>query len=150
MEEYPGNNINYSSAQAENEAAIRELLKVFDGDSSSFEGARFVVARDGDKIVGCARVKVVGEGCMEFSSLGVLPEYREKGIGSQLVKRVLACEKHHPLFLLTSSDKESFYSKFGAVIADPEKLPPLFKREYQRIIELPFAKKIEVIVMAFN
>jgi len=84
---------------------------------------------------------------LELASLGVLPDYQNKGTGSRLMKEMLLKEKRRPVFLLTSSDKEKYYKKFGADIMDPKALPPELKVEYDRIINLPFSKNMEVIAM---
>ena len=141
-------NISYATAGAGDEGVIRDLLKVFRGDESNFDISKFVIAKDGEKIIGCIRIKVIGDDCLELSSLGVLSEYRGQGIGSRLAEEVLAREKRRPVFLLTSDDKETFYKNFGFAIVAPESLPQLFKKEYDRVVSLPFAKNIKVIAMS--
>lgn len=140
-------NIEYLKARPEDEQAIRNILKILDGDSSNIDLGRFIVARDGEKVIGCIRIKAMIGGTLELSSLAVLHKYQNKGIGSELVKNLLLIEKERPIFLLTSSDKEIFYKKFGFYLTEPDLLPIEFKNEYMRIIGLPFAKNIKVIAM---
>jgi N-acetylglutamate synthase-like GNAT family acetyltransferase len=142
--------INYVKPEAKDEIIIKDLLNLLGGDRSRFDIDKFVIAKDNEKIVGCIRVKNISNNCLELSSLVVLPEYRNNGIGSCLAREILKHEKHRPLFLLTSSDKELLYNRFGAEIVDPEELPPAFKKEYLRVANLPFAKDIKVIAMVFK
>jgi N-acetylglutamate synthase-like GNAT family acetyltransferase len=142
--------ISYSEARKTDEDEIRNMLRSLGGDESNFELSRFVVAKSGKRLIGCGRIKVVSKDCLELASLGVLSECQKRGIGSHLVRELLAKEKYRPILLLTSSDKENFYKKLGAVIIAPESLPQAFKEEYRRIIALPFAEKIRVIAMRFE
>lgn len=143
-------NIKYVKASLDDEEQIKSILKNLKGDRDNFNLKRFVVAKYGELVVGCIRVKVFDGGILELSSLAVLPEYQNKGIGSKLVKNFLQFEQSRPIFLLTSLDKESFYKKFGFIIKESQKLPEIFKKEYDRIISLPFANNIKVIAMALE
>lgn len=75
---------------------------------------------DDTKIIGM--VRVVGDNglCFYIQDLIILPEYQHKGIGSQLIQKVLAYIKSHAshssvIALLSSYGKEAFYEKFGFV-----------------------------------
>ncbi|MFZ2310231.1 MAG: GNAT family N-acetyltransferase [Patescibacteria group bacterium] len=143
-------NIIYTLAAPKDELVIFDLLKNLEGDRSNFDLTRFCVAKDGNKLVGCIRTKDFGNNCLELASLAVDEEYRHQGIGSSLVKELLIKEQGHPIFLLTSADKEVFYKKFGFNIISPLDLPVEFKKEYDRIINLPFAKNLQVIAMTIS
>ena len=52
-----------------------------------------------------------------------------------------------PIFILTELNKKNFYKKFGFNIVEPSNLPDEFKKEYERIVSLPFAKNLQVIAM---
>jgi N-acetylglutamate synthase-like GNAT family acetyltransferase len=141
-------NIIYTLATTEDELAIFDLLKKLEGDRSNFDLTRFCVARDGNKLVGCVRTKDFGNNCLELASLAVDKEYQHQGIGSRLVRELIIKEQGQQFFLLTSDDKEMFYKKFNFNIISPSELPLEFKKEYNRIINLPFAKNLQVIAMA--
>lgn len=141
-------NIIYSQATSDDELAIFDLLKELEGDRSKFDISRFYVAKDGDSLIGCIRTKMFEGGCLELASLAVSKKYQSQGIGSRLMEELLFKEATRPIFLLTELNKENFYKKFDFNIIDPLGLPAEFKKEYDRIINLPFAKNLKVIAMA--
>lgn len=49
----------------------------------------FLVAKDGNRIVGCAGLKKLEDGICEMKRLYVLDEYKGQGIGKRLVSRIL-------------------------------------------------------------
>lgn len=140
-------NIIYSQASLEDEPAIFDLLKTLEGDRSKFDITRFYVAKIDNNLVGCVRTRMFAGGCLELASLAVNKNYQGKGIGSRLVEQLLLKELERPIFILTELNKESFYSKFNFNIIEPSELPDEFKKEYDRIINLPFAKNLKVIAM---
>jgi len=140
---------NYCEAQENDINEIMKLLKLLNGDRSDFDINKFIVAKDGDKIIGCIRFKGATDEYLELSSLAVLPEYQNNGVGRQLIERILLKEKKLPIYFLTSSDKEDFYKKFGAKIIEIEALPVSLKEEYFKINKLPFTKNLKVIAMGF-
>jgi N-acetylglutamate synthase-like GNAT family acetyltransferase len=142
--------LEYFKATAADELQIRNILKKLNGDRSNFDISRFVVAKQGNELIGCVRIKVFEDGTLELSSLAVLPEHQGQGVGSQLVKKLLLNEVARPIFLLTSLDKESFYKKFSFNIIAPDKLSEEFKNSYLNIINLPFAKSLQVIAMVLK
>ena len=140
-------NIIYSQASREDEPAIFDLLNELEGDRAEFDIARFYVAKADNNLVGCVRTKMFSGGCLELASLAVNKNYQGRGIGSRLVEKLLSNELARPIFLLTELSKEGFYNKFNFNLIEPIELPNEFKKEYYRIINLPFAKNLKVIVM---
>lgn len=140
-------NISYSQANPEDEPAIFDLLKELEGDRSGFDITRFYVAKIDENLVGCVRTKMFAGGCLELASLAVNKNYQGKGIGSRLVEELLLKEAARPIFILTELNKESFYNKFNFNNVDSSELSDEFKKEYDRIINMPFAKNLKVIAM---
>jgi argininosuccinate lyase/amino-acid N-acetyltransferase len=126
---------------------IFNLLKELGGDRSEFDVTKFYVAKDDNNLVGCIRAKVFDNGCLELSSLAVDKKYQKRGIGTKLVEELLVKEITRPIFILTELNKKNFYKKFGFNIVEPSNLPDEFKKEYERIVSLPFAKNLQVIAM---
>lgn len=140
-------NATYEKATPKDEQEIINLLQSLNGDRANFDINKFYVAKNEEEIIGCVRIKVFDGGCLELASLAVQPNYQNQGVGSKLVTTLLQAEISRPIFLLTSLDKESFYKKFDFAVVEPLNLPDEFKKEYDKIISLPFAKGLEVIAM---
>ena len=140
----------YSQATPLDEIDIFNLLKELEGDRSGFDISRFYIAKIDNNLIGCIRTKIISDDCLELASLAVNKNYQGKGIGSKLVEELLSKETRRPIFILTELSKEIFYKKFNFNIVPPAELPSEFKKEYDRIISMPFAKNLEVIAMAVN
>ena len=78
-----------------------------------------VVARDGNRAVGMARL--IGDGIFywHIQDLIILPEYQERGIGKMLMEHLIThIKKHMPgeytnIGLMSAIGKEGFYEKCG-------------------------------------
>ena len=88
---------------------------------AGLDGSRFlIVAKDEDTTVGIARVVSDGGYIAYLADVLVLPDYQGKGIGSEMVGRLVAMVKdcmkegHQINFVLHSAiGKEGFYERFG-------------------------------------
>lgn len=142
--------IIYSQANPEDEPVIFDLLNELEGDRSKFDIARFYVAKDKNSLIGCVRTKIFNGKYLELASLAVNKNYQGRGIGSRLVRELLLREAVRPIFILTESNKEGFYKKFDFNIIESIELPDEFKKEYDRIISMPFARNLKVIAMCIK
>jgi ribosomal protein S18 acetylase RimI-like enzyme len=78
------------------------------------EGSRFVVsARDGELLVGFARAISDGVTNAYVSTVAVLPEYRGRGIGAELVRRLLEGKDTIRFVLHAAPGVQDFYRKLG-------------------------------------
>jgi len=97
-------------------AANAEDLSLFQRDAPDVARhlGDFVVARDGDRIVGCAALKVHAPWLAEILSVSVLPERQGTGVGRRLVA---ACEaRAAELGIATvclATVKASYFARFG-------------------------------------
>ncbi|MFZ5825610.1 MAG: GNAT family N-acetyltransferase [Bacillota bacterium] len=83
---------------------------------------RIVSAWDGDRLVGWARIITDGEFCLFLHEILLLPEYQRKGIGSELMRRVLEGYEHvQNTVLLADPGNESFYAPFRFEVVTPAK-----------------------------
>ncbi len=57
-------------------------------------GGGFLVAREGDEFAGCASFRALSPGACEMHDVWVPPAFRGRGIGGQLVKRLLEEARH--------------------------------------------------------
>ncbi|MCX6344976.1 MAG: GNAT family N-acetyltransferase [Armatimonadetes bacterium] len=142
--------INYQKASLKDINEITELLTKFEGDRKDISANQFILAKNGDRLIGCIRIKELDKDCLELASLVVMPEYRKQGIGSQLVKTILSKEGRRPIYLLCSAQQQGFYEQNGFELIDTGVLPTILKNEYLRIIKLPYAQNIKVIAMNYR
>ena len=89
-----------SSAADEAWALIRELdaeiaalypgLPINGIDAAAFEeaGGYFVIARDGDRAVGCGAFRPVGAGCAEIKRMFVRAGARRRGLARQILRHL--------------------------------------------------------------
>ena len=82
----------------------------------------FLVAEDERRIVGIGQVRPHGDGSRELSSLVVAQECRGTGVGSQIVRALLAREAG-PVYLFCREQLSPFYARFGFHIAESQALP---------------------------
>lgn len=71
-----------------------------------------------DNLIGCVRVisdKVVRS---IIEDLVVLPDYQNKGIGRELVRRCIECYPKSEWIVNTTNDKIEFYKKCGFAVND--------------------------------
>lgn len=85
------------------------------------DSTRIVSAWDGDRLAGWARIVSDGEFCLFLHEILLLPEYQRRGIGRELMTRVLADYEHvQNQVLLADLGNESFYAPFGLKVVRPE------------------------------
>ena len=75
-------------------------------------------AIDADKVVGIVRIVGDKSICFYIQDLIVLPEYQRKGIGTQLMDRVMTFVNQHAapvafVGLMAAPDAVAFYNRFG-------------------------------------
>ncbi len=88
-----------------------------------------VTARDGAALIGFITAITDKTLSAYIPLLEVVPEYRKKGIGAELVKRMLEKLKDYYMVDLCCDEQlEDFYNKFGM-----SKVTGMIKRNYDRI-----------------
>ncbi len=92
---------------------IKKLLSFYCLDTDKVEEnlSWFLVAFLGNKMVGCACLDK-GE-IMELRSIAVLPGYRNKGIGSQLIDAILDCASRVTDSIHLRTTSPVFFEKKG-------------------------------------
>ena len=89
-------------------AADRERL------AAAVHGSRYVVsAWDGPRLVGFARAISDGATNAYVSTVAVLPEYRRRGIGSAVVRRLIDGRDHLTFALHARPEVHPFYEACG-------------------------------------
>jgi len=99
----------------------REHLPL-DGLQQHFENA--IVARAGNRIVGCAALEVYEGGAL-LRSVAVDAEYRGSGIGTQLTHAAIqfAARRLIPALYLLTTTADRFFRKFAFEIVDRADVP---------------------------
>jgi predicted N-acetyltransferase YhbS len=91
--------------------------------TKGLENTAFIIcARNGEKAIGMARVITDYGYVVYIADVIVLPEYQGKGIGGEIMSRVMmyindniAQGQGKSIILMSAKGKEEFYEKFGFV-----------------------------------
>jgi N-acetylglutamate synthase-like GNAT family acetyltransferase len=109
------------------QAAITSIVRAAGINPLDLRWPRFIVADDLGRIVGVVQVKPHRDGSRELASLAVVPEYRGQGVGSALVRDLLATEGDS-VYLTCADRLEGYYIRFGFRRLEPTEMPPYFRR----------------------
>ena len=128
--------ITITPARAEDLEAIQQLLLANDLPTAGVEDhwKTFLVARDGDVMVGCGGAEAYQFAAL-IRSIAVKQEYRSHGIGRRLVRQLLdrlASRGLREFYLLTTTAEE-YFKKRGFKPIDRDEVHPqlLSSREFQ-------------------
>jgi amino-acid N-acetyltransferase len=118
-------------ATAADLAEIRSLLERVHLPSSDVGGPhqRFVVARSGSELVGCAALEVHGATAL-LRSLAVIPARQGLGLGTALYERIMregAAFGVEQIYLLTTT-AEPFFARAGFVRTPRDDVPEAIRR----------------------
>jgi len=84
----------------------------------------FIVAVDGDRVVGIGSLYQLGKELVEIRSLGILDEYRGRGIGSALVNRLVEeAQKKNFRQVMALTYEVKFFEKNGFSVVQKEIFP---------------------------
>lgn len=118
--------ISYRVARDEDWAAVERLLLSCD---LPVAGARahfgsFIVAVDGDAVVGCVGAEVYGRDAL-LRSLAVRADFRGGGVGDALVGRLIEALRTRGVRLvaLLTTTAEAFFARRGFALAAREDVP---------------------------
>jgi N-acetylglutamate synthase-like GNAT family acetyltransferase len=107
------------AAVAADAPAIRRMVRAAGINPLGLHWQNFVVAEDalrageqGENVAGIGQVKRHGDGSRELASIAVRPELQGTGIGSAIVRTLLARERG-PLYLICREELTGYYARFG-------------------------------------
>jgi amino-acid N-acetyltransferase len=98
-------------ATAQDEAIIKAMIHREHLDPTSLHWQNFLVAEEDGQIVSIGQIKRY-RGCEELGSLVTLPEYRGRGLATQLIGE-LESRAGRPLYLACNDKMEPYYQRFG-------------------------------------
>ena len=128
--------ITIAAARGVDLHAIRDLLTASGLPTAGLEDhwKTFVVAHDGDRIVGCGGAEAYQFAAL-IRSIAVEPTYRGKGLGRRIVRQLLDRLASRGLreFYLLTTDAEEYFRKRGFKTIDRDEVHPqlLASREFQ-------------------
>lgn len=128
--------ITIAAATSGDLETIRQILVANDLPTAGIDEhwQTFLVARDGDKIVGCGGAEAYQVAAL-IRSIAVIPEYRSHGVGRLIVRQLidrLASRGLREFYLLTTT-AEKYFRKRGFKRIDRDEVHPqlLASREFQ-------------------
>jgi 1-acyl-sn-glycerol-3-phosphate acyltransferase len=137
--------IKYRRAEEGDLPFILEILNSASGDVKDINHGQFLIAEDKNEIVGCIRIKDVN-GYFMLASLAVLPDYKRRGIGSTLIRKIIEENNKRPVFLFCNLKNEGFYKKLGFKIVKAENIPEALKKDYNDLAKRNFAKNTKLLI----
>ncbi|HZG67336.1 MAG TPA: GNAT family N-acetyltransferase, partial [Herpetosiphonaceae bacterium] len=99
-------------ATADDQPIIRRIIRTAQLNPLNIHWPNFLIAEDHKRVVGIGQVKPHRDGSRELASIAVIPERQKQGLGSLIIRALLARERG-PLFLLCVDTNETFYGRFG-------------------------------------
>ena len=94
------------------EKAIRLLVRGERLNPMDLDWPNFIVAAEGDAVVGAVQMRQHSDGSRELGSLVVTQGSRGRGIARRLIEALLAAE-HEPVWLITSEAFAAAFARWG-------------------------------------
>ncbi len=112
---------------AADQFAIKMIVRAAWLNPTGLDWPRFLVAEASDGLIGVGQVKPHRDGSRELASIAVVPEWQGQGVGTAIVRELLASEAG-VLHLMCVSTNAPFYERFGFRRIDRHEMPPYFRR----------------------
>ena len=135
------------AAADRDQATIRRIVRAACINPTSLQWPRFIVAEEAGEIVGVGQVKPHRDGTRELASIAVVPERQGRGIGSEIVKALIAREHGEVLHLTCRSQLQGYYERFGFHRLEPQEFPRYFARRLPVLNTFLRPFRIRIIVM---
>jgi N-acetylglutamate synthase-like GNAT family acetyltransferase len=110
------------------QATIRRLIREANLNRMSLRWPTFVIAEVDGAVVGIGQVKTHGGGTSELASIAVVPGRQGEGIGSAIIKALLAREPDGVLYLTCRNTLQSYYERFDFRAIEPGDYPGYYRR----------------------
>jgi amino-acid N-acetyltransferase len=114
-------------AVAGDQYAITAIVRAALLNPLDLDWRRFLLAQCGQDVIGVGQVKPHQDGSRELASIAVVPEWQGQGVGSAIIRGLLARETG-TLHLICAADTERYYERFGFQRIDRSEMPPSFRR----------------------
>ncbi|MBI3740340.1 MAG: GNAT family N-acetyltransferase [Chloroflexi bacterium] len=134
-------------------ATIKRVVRAARINPMDLDWRRFLIAQDADagNIIGVGQIKAHNDGSCELASIAVIPEKQKQGIGSAIVRALMAKESP-PLFLFCQAKLEMYYTRFGFRKIGVEEMTTYYKRMWRLVNAMPefIRANVHVIVMKWD
>ena len=135
------------AAADRDQATIHRIVRAAGINPTSLQWQRFIVAEERGEVVGVGQVKPHRDGTRELASIAVVPERQGRGIGSEIVKALIAREHGEVLFLTCRAQLQGYYERFGFHRLEPNEYPRYFARMLPILNTFGRLFRIRIIVM---
>jgi amino-acid N-acetyltransferase len=120
--------LNIRLAKEADQPTIRRFVREARLNPMSLNWRHFIMAEDDGAIVGIGQVKAHGDGTRELASIVVAPARQGQGIGSTVIRTLLAGSPGAVLYLTCRSELQGYYERFGFCRLERADYPPYFER----------------------
>jgi len=135
------------SATREDEPTIRRLVKDAKLNPMSLNWPNFVIAEEDGDVAGVGQVKTHGDGSRELASIVVVPGRRGDGIGSAVIRTLIARNPNAVLHLTCRQELEGYYERFGFRRLTPADYPRYFGRLIPLVNLFGRFSRMQILVM---
>jgi N-acetylglutamate synthase-like GNAT family acetyltransferase len=115
-------------ATENDQPAIRRLIAEVRLPGMNLQWPNFLVAEEDEEMVGMGQVKSHRDGSRELASIAVVPKRQGEGVGTTVIKALLAREAGAVIHLSCRRELEGYYERFGFRRVEPAAYPPYFRR----------------------
>lgn len=129
---------------------IRKMIREAGINPMGLRWPNFLVAEEGGVTVGIGQVKRHGDGSPELASLAVVSDRQGQGIGSALVRELIARHANEVLYLTCRSQLEGYYERFGFRRLQRAEYPPYFARLIPTINAIGRLYRMRILVMRLD
>jgi N-acetylglutamate synthase-like GNAT family acetyltransferase len=121
--------ITIRPATADDQLAIRTLVRSEHLNPLDLDWRRFTVAFDGSGLVGAVQLRKHSDGSRELGSLVVRSDARHRGIASQMIDALLSAQTAR-VFTITKPPFIGYYARWGFRRIEPDAAPMSIWRNY--------------------
>lgn len=147
--------VTLRSAQATDQKTINAIIRAAHINPFHLKWERFIVAEDGDKIVGVGQIKHYEDGSRELASIAVIPAYQNQGIASRIIKALMKGEEG-AIHLFCRINLADYYRRFGFNTVSMQELPADLARIHSLgewffvLVARLFPKEHTIIAMRYD
>lgn len=118
------------AATQHDQQTIQRMIREAGINPLGLHWPRFLIAQEGEEIVGIGQVKVHSDGSRELASIAVIPARQRQGIATALIRELLRREDG-VVYLYCRDTLETFYEPFGFRRVPGAQLPSALRRMYR-------------------